>query len=67
MKYPNAAAVPRNDFEAARQFYEASKPLRPDEYHMLVLSQDDPDAFIERTSDWEVREPGSILDEMLDG
>lgn len=46
--------IGRNDFEAARRYYEANKPIGADEYTVLARLQDDLDAFLEATIDWQV-------------
>lgn len=50
-------SVPRNNLEAARQWYEAHKPIRPEEYQVLRRSQDDETEFDEMTEGWEISPP----------
>jgi len=47
--------LPRNDFAAARRYYEAKgKRISAEEFRVLILLQDDPDEFEERTAGWNV-------------
>jgi len=49
--------ISRNDFEAARRYYEArGRRITEEEFHILVRFQDDPEEFERRTARWYVVE-----------
>jgi len=58
-KYTSITDVPRNDLDAARAIYKASRPIGTDVVEMLTMLQDDPTDLLAMIAEeaWDVIDP----------
>lgn len=52
----NSYDVPRNDTAAAREWYEANKPIRPEDMTILLMAQDDPTELMQISVEWDIED-----------
>jgi len=52
----NIGSIERNDLRAVKRFYESrNREITSEEWEMLAMLQDDPEAFIKLSERWNVR------------
>lgn len=51
--------IPRNDLDAAVEFYEKHKPITASELEALTMLQDDPAELLELARRWRITDPAA--------